>query len=200
MKKHIIKAMLLSLCVVFCGSSLVGCGPRNDVQVKKVKSTNDIKSKRTAYDRTQFEMSQDNWKPVQVFEQVPNSRNPFRGFSDMILAESLSRQAMTNEGSDLQLPEQLYPTRDYRVIGVITGTADPKVYVVDPAGNRFILRRGSLIGNHNGSISSIRRDGIEVYERVAEKGEYIELPLYNEVEADKKKIQLSLEIDNSSRR
>lgn len=192
MKKHLTIAVLLSLCVVLGGGTLVGCTPRTDVQVTKVKKSSDLKAKRTNYDRTQFEMSQDNWKPVQSSEQTPSSRNPFRGFSDTILAEALLRESINTEGSDLQLPEQLYGTRDYRVVGVITGTADPKVYVVDPAGNRFILRRGSLIGNNNGSISSIRRDGIEVYERMTDKGQYIVLPLYEEIDTEKKKIQLSL--------
>lgn len=192
MKKHIRKAVLLSLCVVFCGGVLSGCTPRTEVPVTRVKKSSNLKAKKTSFDRAQFAISHDNWKPVQVFEQIPNSRNPFRGFSDTILAEALLRESINAEGSDLQLPEQLYGTRDYRVVGVITGTADPKVYVLDPAGNRFILRRGSLIGNNNGSISSIRRDGIEVYERVADKGQYIELPLYEEVDTEKKKIQLSL--------
>ena len=94
--------------------------------------------------------------------------------------------------ADVLLPEQVYPTRDYKVISVITGTADPKVFVVDPAGNRFVLRRGSLIGNNNGSISSIRREGIEVYERIADKGQYIELPLFDKPTNDRSKIQIKL--------
>jgi Tfp pilus assembly protein PilP len=192
MKKHLMNAVLLSLCVVCSGGALIGCTPKTDVPVTNVKKSSDLKTKRTNLDRTQFEMSQDNWKPVQAAEQIPSPRNPFRGFSDAILAETLLRESINTEGSDLQLPEQLYGTRDYRVVGVITGTADPKVYIVDPAGNRFILRRGSLIGNNNGSISNIRRNGIEVYERIADKGQYIELPLYEEIEQNQKKIQLSL--------
>ena len=192
MKKHLMNAVLLSLCVVCSGGTLIGCTPKTDVQVTKVKKSSDLKTKRTNLDRTQFEMSQDNWKPVQAAEQIINPRNPFRGFRDAILAETLLRESINTEGSDLQLPEQLYSTKDYRVVGVITGTADPKAYIVDPAGNRFILRRGSLIGNKNGSISSIRRDCIEVYERTTDKGEYIELPLYKEIEQEQKKIQLSL--------
>lgn len=192
MKKHLMNAVLLSLCVVCSGGTFIGCTHKTDVQVTKVKKSSDLKAKRTTLDRTQFEMSQDNWKPVQAAEQIINPRNPFRGFSDTILAEALLREAINTEGSDLQLPEQLYSTKDYRVVGVITGTADPKAYIVDPAGNRFILRRGSLIGNKNGSISSIRRDCIEVYERTTDKGEYIELPLYEEIEQKQKKIQLSL--------
>lgn len=185
--------ILFGLCVCFSVSTFVGCSFDDTINVRRVKKTSNLKVKQSEFDREALEMTEDNWRPVQAPEQILQSRNPFRGFSDILVADAIMRQQIQEEHSDAQLPEQLYPTRDYRVIGVITGTADPKVYIVDPAGNRFILRRGSLIGNSNGSISSIRRDGIEVYERVADKGQYIELPLYEEAPSDKKSIQLSLQ-------
>lgn len=194
MYKQIIKAALVSLCVLSVTSAVTGCTPTTSVPTRKVRDTAGMVPK-TVFDRSKIEVSTDNWKPVQDPEQLIYQRNPFRGFKDTILAEARMRQqSMEEHTSELQLPEQLYGTRDYKVVGVITGTADPKVYIVDPAGNRFILRRGSLIGNNNGSISSIRRDGIEVYERVADKGQYIELPLYDTEKSDKKShIQLSLQ-------
>jgi Tfp pilus assembly protein PilP len=192
MKRHIMAAAILSLAFL-CAAGTTGCTPETDVPVRRVSSTNEIKAKRTTFDRSALETTDDNWKPVQASEQIIQQRNPFHGFTDTLLAEALLREkAKEEEHNDVQLPEQLYGTRDYRVMGVITGTADPKVYVVDPGGNRFILRRGSMIGNNNGSISSIRRDGIEIYERVGDKGQYIELPLYEE-NKDRKKIQLSLQ-------
>ncbi|MBQ9817979.1 MAG: pilus assembly protein PilP [Proteobacteria bacterium] len=194
MKTHLIKIALLSLGLTFLCSAMTGCTPRTEVKVSKVKKTSDLKSRQTTIDRSSFDTSADGWKPVQESDQNILPRNPFRGFSDIAMAEALMRmQALEEQSSDLQLPEQLYSTRDYRVVGVITGTADPKVYVIDPAGNRFILRRGSLLGNNNGSISSIRREGIEVYERVADKGQYIELPLFEEKNNDQNNIQLRLQ-------
>ena len=174
---------LLITCLFFSLSAsglMLGCTPETDVKVTRVKKTSDVKSKRTSFDRAKLEMTSDNWKPIVADEQSIQIRNPFRGFSDTIVAEKMMKQQVQEEvgTTELQLPEQLYNTKDYRVVGVITGTADPKVYVVDPAGNRFVLRRGSLIGNNNGSISSIRREGVEVYERVGDKGQYVELPLY----------------------
>ncbi len=175
---------LLITCLAFSLSAaglVTGCTPETDVKVTRVKKTSDVKSKRTSFDRAKLEMTSDNWKPIVAEEQSIQIRNPFRGFSDTIVAEKMIKQQQVQEDvgtTELQLPEQLYNTKDYRVVGVITGTADPKVYVVDPAGNRFVLRRGSLIGNNNGSISSIRREGVEVYERVGDKGQYVELPLY----------------------
>lgn len=189
------KILGISAMLAFTGMTTIACTPDTGVKRTRVKKTSDAKSKRTSIDRAQLEMSADNWKPVFSAEQSIESRNPFRGFSDKIMAENIMRQKMKEEAdsADMQLPEQLYNIRDYKVLGVITGTADPKVYVLDPAGNRFVLRRGSLIGNNNGSISSIRRDGIEVYERVADKGQYIELPLYDAKVGEHKNIHLTLQ-------
>ena len=193
MKKKHRRAILLGLCACIALGTMTGCSFGDDIRVNRVKKTSDLKVQPSEFDREALETTADNWHPVQAPEQILQSRNPFRGFADIMIADAIMRQQIQEEHSDAQLPEQLYPTREYRVIGVITGTADPKVYIMDPGGNRFILRRGSLIGNSNGSISSIRRDGIEVYERVADKGQYIELPLYEQTPSDKKSIQLSLQ-------
>lgn len=194
MKHNLIKIAILSVGVMFSCTAIVACESETGVKHTTVSKSSQLKSKRTTLDRSVLEMSDDNWKPVQASEEEIHQRNPFRGFSDTMLAEQLMRQQNQEQAEDILLPEQLYPTKDYKVVGIISGTADPKVYVMDPSGNRFILRRGSLIGNNNGSISSIRRDGIEVYERVADKGQYIELPLFDNSNNDKnKKIQLSLQ-------
>lgn len=195
MKKHLIKAALLSLCAFCFAGMMTSCTPQTDVPVRKVKKSENLQVRHTAIDRNELDQTEGNWQLVLSENQTVQPRDPFRGFADIIMAEKLIRQQEQDEKvAELQLAEQLYPTRDYKVVGVISGTADPKVYVMDPAGNRFILRRGSLIGNNNGSISSIRRDGIEVYERVADKGMYIELPLYDKGDSTKKgNIQLSLQ-------
>lgn len=196
MNRNRILIAFLSIGVLFSGTFMMGCTPETGVKHTTVNKSSELKSKRTTIDRSAIEVSSDNWKPVQAHEQEIHQRNPFRGFSDTLLAEQILRkQSLEAAAADILLPEQLYPTKDYRVVGIISGTADPKVYIMDPSGNRFILRRGSLIGNNNGSISSIRRDGIEVYERVADKGQYVELPLYDDTRSDKKKnkIQLSLQ-------
>lgn len=189
---RIYAAFVLGLMMVGCQSGSSG------VAVTTVQTTNDVSVNRPKFnfDRSVFEMTSDNWRPVQVSEQQLSARNPFRGFSDTIMAENLRRLRAKEEQSpaDALLPEQIYPTRDYKVVSVITGTADPKAYVVDPSGNHFVLRRGSLIGNNNGSISSIRREGIEVYERVADKGQYIKLPLFEKQSSSgRSKIQISLQ-------
>ena len=183
MKTNHLKLALAALCAL-CAPAFSACTPDTGIEVTTVKRTSDVSIKRSTI----------NWKPVSAAEQTILPRNPFRGYTDTIMAENLRRlRAMEEQReADVLLPEQVYPTRDYKVISVITGTADPKVFVVDPAGNRFVLRRGSLIGNNNGSISSIRREGIEVYERIADKGQYIELPLFDKPTNDRSKIQIKL--------
>ena len=136
-------------------------------------------AKKYQIDPSILEVADGNWKPVKNWEIQINPRNPFRGFTDSMLAEIAQKQMVTeNTIAEELLPEQMYNVRDYSLISVITGTSDPKAYVIDPGGNRFILRRGSLIGNNNGSVSSIRRDGIEVFEMVSGEGVYIDIPLY----------------------
>jgi Tfp pilus assembly protein PilP len=195
MRRQWIKSLSVALILAFSGMTVCACTPDTGVKRTRVKKTSDTKSKRTSIDRAQLEMTADNWKPVLSTEKKMESRNPFRGFSDKIMAESLKRQRMkeTSNPGETSLPEQLYNTKDYKVVAVITGTADPKVYVKDPAGNQFVLRKGSRLGNNNGSISSIHRNGIEVYELVAEKGQYIELPLYDAKGGEHKNIQISLQ-------
>lgn len=193
MKTHPKRYLFMALSAI-AAIAFSSCAPDTGVEVTTVKRTSDVSVKRTTLNRADLEMTADNWKPVQASEQTIYPRNPFRGFTDTIMAENLRRlRAMEEQReADVLLPEQVYPTRDYKVISVITGTADPKVFVTDPAGNRFVLRRGSMLGNNNGSISSIRREGIEVYERVADKGQYIELPLFEKPANERSKIQIQL--------
>ena len=185
---------LISALTVVCALAFSACSVETDIEVTTVKRTSDVTIKRSTIDRAELEMSTDNWKPVQASEQTIFARNPFRGYTDTIMAENIRRMRAMEEQkeTDVLLPEQIYPTRYYKVVSVITGTPDPKVFVVDPAGNRFVLRRGSLIGNNNGSISSIRREGIEVYERIADKGQYIELPLFEKPANERSKIQIKI--------
>lgn len=185
---------LISALTAVCALAFSACSVDTNVEVTTVKRTSDVTINRSTLNRAELEMSTDNWKPVQASEQTIFARNPFRGYTDTIMAENIRRMRAMEEQkqTDVLLPEQIYPTRDYKVVSVITGTPDPKVFVVDPAGNRFVLRRGSLIGNNNGSISSIRREGIEVYERIADKGQYIELPLFEKPTNERSKIQIKV--------
>jgi len=168
------------------GILMTGCDTDPGVPVTTVQSAKQATVHTTTIDRSALEIAEGNWMPVKNWESQIVPRNPFRGFSDSMLVELAQQQMMKNEGitTGEQLPEQLYNVRDYTLVGVITGTAEPKAYVLDPGGNRFVLRRGSLLGNNHGSVASIRRDGIEVYEIVSGEGTYIDIPLYKETRSD----------------
>lgn len=170
----------------------MGCESDPGVPVRTVSSSEDSKVQRTAIDRSQLEQAEGNWKPVAAWNMQMESRNPFRGFSDKVLAELILKERTSEdiETKDMQLPEQLYNSKDYKLVGVITGTAEPKAFVIDPNGNRFVLQRGSLIGNNNGRVTNIRRERIEIFERFAGEGRYIDLPLYQE---ENKTIQLAIQ-------
>lgn len=169
-----------------------GCESDPGVPVRTVSSSEDSKAQRTTIDRSQLEQAEGNWKPVAAWNMQMEGRNPFRGFSDKVLAELILKERTSEdiETKDMQLPEQLYNSKDYKLVGVITGTAEPKAFVTDPNGNRFVLQRGSLIGNNNGRVTNIRRERIEIFERFAGEGRYIDLPLYQE---ENKTIQLAIQ-------
>lgn len=164
---------------------LAGCEPDPGVPVRTVSSASQTTHRKSAIDRSALEVADGNWKPVKNWEVQLAPRNPFRGFTDTMMAEILQQQQLAAlSGNKEQLPEQLYSVKDYKLMGVITGTAEPKAFVIDPAGNRFVLRRGSLIGNNNGSVSSIRRDGVEVFEMVSGEGVYYDIQLYEKSDSD----------------
>lgn len=175
-----------------CIASPLGCDSDPGVPVRTISSDAESKIQRTSIDRSQLERAEGNWKPVSAWQMQIESRNPFRGFSDKVLAELLLKERLSEDGEnkDMKLPEQLYDSKDYTLIGVITGTAEPKAFVIDPNGNRFVLKRGSLIGNNNGRITNIRREHIEIFERFSGEGRYTELPLYQE---ENKNIQLAIQ-------
>ena len=180
MFRKLMSLALAGLCLAAIVST-ISCEPDPGVPVRKVSSSSDVKVHKSTIDRNALEIAEGNWKPVKNWEIQMMGRNPFRGFTDTMLAELVQQQQMAAQGlaPEEQLPEQLYNVKDYTLVGVITGTAEPKAYVIDPAGNRFILRRGSLVGNNNGSVSSIRRDGIEVFEMISGEGVFIDVPLYD---------------------
>ncbi len=181
-----LRAKLILAGMGLSGILMTGCDMDPGVPVATVQSASQTAVHTSTIDRSALEVADGNWIPVKNWETQMIPRNPFRGFSDSMLVELIQQQMMKNEGitTGEQLPEQLYNVRDYTLVGVITGTAEPKAYVVDPGGNRFVLRRGSWLGNNHGSVASIRRDGIEVYEMVSDEGTYIEIPLYKEDHPD----------------
>ncbi|MGI5829467.1 MAG: pilus assembly protein PilP [Bradymonadia bacterium] len=194
MRKRVFrKAALVSLLCMAMGSSY-GCEEEYSVPVSTVQTASQTKARQGSLNKQALELAEGNWQPAKNWERQNYQRNPFRGFIDAIMAErinEINRKAMDEEGGgeSITLPAQMYSVKDYKLIAVITGTADPKAFVLDPSGNRFVLRRGDLVGNNNGTVSNIQRDKIEVFEMISGEGKYIEMLLYPE---EKKGINLSI--------
>lgn len=190
-RRVITKAALIVVGALVLGS-IFGCEEETMVPVVVVQNVSQTKAKKTGIDRKALEVTEGNWLPAKNWERAILTRNPFRGFADAILAERISELSRTNEDGQsveaVMLPAQMYNVKDYKLLAVITGTADSKAFVVDPSANRFVLRRGDLIGNNNGTVSSIQRDKIEVFEMISGEGKYIDILLYPE---EKKSINLT---------
>lgn len=61
-------------------------------------------------------------------------------------------------------PLQKFGLDQLRVIGVIIGKGEPKAMVIAPDNKSFVLKKGTMIGRNNGSVSSITTDAIIVEE------------------------------------
>ena len=108
MKTNHLKLALAALCAL-CAPAFSACTPDTGIEVTTVKRTSDVSIKRSTINRADLEMSADNWKPVSAAEQTILPRNPFRGYTDTIMAENLRRlRAMEEQReADVLLPEQV---------------------------------------------------------------------------------------------
>ncbi len=111
----------------------------------------------------------EDWTPRRNRERRQiDGRDPFFGFIDILLEEKARQEALAQqtvlEEEEMLLPIQRFEVKDFRLLGVITGTAEPKAYLVDPTGQRHVLKRGDFIGKRGGTVSVIRRDSIDIYE------------------------------------
>lgn len=88
-------------------------------------------------------------------------RDPFRSYL-LDIKESSSQDL---EQRRREATEQ-FELHQYRLTGLITGTARPKAMVEDPQGRGHVLHVGSRLGRNNGRISQIIPTGITVHEEV----------------------------------
>jgi len=66
-------------------------------------------------------------------------------------------------------PLQRYPLRDYRLVMIAGGTANPKGVVVDPKGAMHEVMRGTLIGDHEGRVTDVLQYKVIIEEPDPEK-------------------------------
>ncbi len=171
---------LLLLSWLWVGTS---CSGSSNVETVKVKNSSaGSRAKRSRKSKKQAAIVGDNsWVAAKNWQRIKTTRDPFKGYIDTLLAEKRMQESKSQQDKDAAMgPSQRYNIGDYHLLAVITGTADPKAYVTDPSGQRFVLRRGDLIGNRNGTIASIHRDKISIFEMISGEGKYFDIPLHPE--------------------
>ena len=100
-------------------------------------------------------------------------RDPFRSY----LLE-LALQATDTGPTRKKEETEDYEIDQYRLTGLITGTAQPKAMVEDPAGRGHVLRIGTRLGKNGGRVSRISNFGIIVVEETRDPtGKRIKLPI-----------------------
>ena len=102
---------------------------------------------------------------------VPQERRDFSGRKDPFRAYVVAPKAklLLPQVTVRQLPIQLYEVNQFKVMGIITGLAENRAMVLDPAGKSFVVKVGGLIGPHNGRVVSIKPNAVEVVERYREE-------------------------------
>ncbi len=75
------------------------------------------------------------------FSETDRSRDPFRSFQDLILAE-----VRGNLRSQRNVVLDEYSIDELRLIGIVTGIQPAKAMLVDPKGKGHVVERGQFIG------------------------------------------------------
>jgi type IV pilus assembly protein PilP len=75
------------------------------------------------------------------FVETESSRDPFRSFADIFLKE---RQSTSKTQREVLLDR--FAIDELKLVGIVTGTAEPRAMLVDPVGTGWIVRRGQFLG------------------------------------------------------
>jgi type IV pilus assembly protein PilP len=70
--------------------------------------------------------------------------------------------------TDKHLPIQQYEVNQFKILGIITGLAENRAMVLDPAGKSYVVKDGSFIGPNNGRVQKIMPTFVEVSEQYRE--------------------------------
>ncbi len=145
---------------------LAGCGDAGDSGKPKMPASH---SKPAAKAKTS-KAADDNQKP---FTYLPvGKRDPFQSY----LAE-LRAEGETHRNRKLE-PTEKFELDQYRLTGLVTGTAQPKAMVEDPENKGYPLRIGSRLGKNGGVVTRITSTGIVVTEEFrAPTGERVRVPI-----------------------
>ncbi|HLE25411.1 MAG TPA: pilus assembly protein PilP [Thermodesulfobacteriota bacterium] len=88
------------------------------------------------------------------------NRDPFRPFIKIVE----KKEVETEVGKSVP-PIKRYPLEQFRLVGIVWVGEQPKVMVVDPEKNTYVLGVGDEIGSRQGKIIEVRESGIMVEEK-----------------------------------
>src|SRR3989304_7928737 len=88
------------------------------------------------------------------------NRDPFRPFIKIVE----KKEVETEVGKSVP-PIKRYPLEQFRLVGIVWVGEQPKVMVVDPEKNTYVLGVGDEIGSKQGKIIEVRESGIMVEEK-----------------------------------
>jgi len=101
-------------------------------------------------------------------------RDPFRSY----LADLAAAQVKASDQPRKSQPTEEYEMDQYRLTGLITGTAQPKAMVEDPKGVGHSLTVGSHLGKNGGRVTRISNKGIIVVEETFDAtGQRVRVPI-----------------------
>jgi hypothetical protein len=104
---------------------------------------------------------------------LPSIKNAFWSNMDKYMPR-IEEPVLQQKGEeDTELPEitplEKFPPEEYKLIMIIAGTAVPKAIMVDPVGNRHVVRTDNRLGNRNGVVDEITEFEVIVKEPYADK-------------------------------
>lgn len=98
--------------------------------------------------------------PIPYSYNPIGKRDPFRSY-----LEELSRRVAETRRVGRREETEEFELDQYRLTGIITGTAQPRAMVEDPNNRGHVLRVGSRLGKHGGRVTRISARGIVVSEQ-----------------------------------
>ena len=90
-------------------------------------------------------------------------RDPFMSIYEVSNIKTDNSTGGENKPTILS-PLQRFDVQQFRITGIIWGTAAPMSNVVDPEGRSHVVKPGSLIGRNWGKVTKIKKDSIIVSE------------------------------------
>jgi hypothetical protein len=104
---------------------------------------------------------------------LPSVKNAFWSNMDKYMPR-LEEPPVEKKPDEEQAPTEIsplekFPPEDYKLIMIIAGTAVPKAIMVDPVGNRHVVRKDNRLGNRNGVVDEITEFEVVVKEPYADK-------------------------------